>query len=89
MKRYGSLADMATDFCIPIGTLKCWITGNRSPKLTSLDDVANKLGCFTFNLIKQDGDFTDIGVYNNDIHQAFTQQLKIAFINRQAKTYLN
>lgn len=86
---YNSVNDMATDFCIPVGTLKCWISGNRSPKLASMNDIANKLGCYAFNLIKADGNFENLGIHNNNVHKAFTQQLQIAFINRQAKSYLN
>lgn len=89
MRKYNSINEMSKDFCIPTGTLKCWITSNRSPKLTNLDVIANKLGCYTFNLIKQDGDFSDVNIYNNDIHRSFVRQLRIIFINYQAKTYLN
>ncbi len=86
-RNYNSLSDMALELCIPVGTLKCWLTGNRIPKLKSLDKLANKLGCLSFNLICPNSDFTDMGIYDNDIHKIFSINMKIVFINNQAKTY--
>lgn len=88
-KKYPSVKAMSESLLIPTGTLKCWMTGNRTPKLTNLDNLANILGCYSFNLIMPQGNFSDIGIHNNDIHRTFTRQLQILFLKHQAGSYLN
>lgn len=83
-KQCTSLKEMAELLNVSVGTLKCWKTGNRMPRLTNLDAIANELGCYTYQLLAPCGDFNNIGIYHNDIHKVFSTNLKIIFIERQA-----
>ena len=52
LKKYQSYAAMANAIGVPSSTLKSWILNKRSPKLDSLDFVANRIGCFSYELLR-------------------------------------
>ena len=86
-KEFTSYTQMASDLGVSVGTLKCWMSGNRSPKLSTINTLADRLGCYSYNLIKPDGSTENIGVSNKDIHQVFSKRLRIIFLKKHAITY--
>lgn len=85
-ENYSTYSQMAADLGISLGTLKCWMSGKRIPKLSTLRELADKMGCYTYNLIKPFGNTEDVGIINNDVHKLFSERLRIVFLERKAIT---
>lgn len=65
---------------VPSSTLKSWINGSRCPTLRSIDKLANRIGCYSSDLLKLEGHITDKNVHSNDSHRSFVKNLNIIFL---------
>lgn len=66
-------------------TLKSWVAKRRSPKLDNIDQIADKLGCYSYELLSFE---KIIGreIKNNHSRDAFVRNLKKIFIDRYCYT---
>ena len=76
-------AQLAMDLDISENTLKSWMRPCRGPSMKKLDELADKLNCYTFDLIKEGALPTRLLYKKNNSHAAFKRNLNIQFINRQ------
>lgn len=90
LKKYRSYAEMANAIGVPSSTLKSWILNNRSPKLDSLDFVANRIGCFSYELLRYD-EILNRDVNDNNSREIFVRNINKIFIdnycNKQLQKY--
>lgn len=70
--------ELALYLGISTDTLKSWMLKTRSPKLLSLDAIANSLGCYSCDLINPPP-IKNYGKYNNDARNCFVKNIKIIF----------
>ncbi len=75
---------LASEISVNLSTLKGWMCRKRSPSLKTIDKIANRLGCHTFQLLKSDGQLENNGVSANDSVTAFVQNLQVIF-NKKRK----
>ena len=87
LQKYQSYSKLAYALEIPSGTLKSWILNIRSPKLDSIDLVANSLGCFSYELISF-GKLSKLDIRNNDSRKIFVKNLNKIFIENYCHTQL-
>ena len=85
-ENYSTYSEMADNLDISLGTLKCWMSGQRIPKLSTLKKLADRMGCYTYNLIKPLGNTENVGIVNNDVHKVFSERLRIVFLERKIIT---
>ena len=81
---------MANAIGVPSSTLKSWILNKRSPKLDSLDFVANRIGCFSYELLRYD-EILNRDVNDNNSREIFVRNINKIFIdnycNKQLQKY--
>ena len=82
--RAASYASLASEISVNLSTLKCWMSQQRAPTLKTIDKIANRLGCYAYQLLKPDGQTGNNGIFTNDSATAFTQNLQAIF-NEQKK----
>lgn len=87
LSEYTSFSKMSEAFDIPAGTLKSWISKHRSPKLDSLDYLANKIGCYSYELLTYEI-LSKKQIYNNDSRSSFVRNLNKIFIENYCHTQL-
>ncbi len=80
---------LASDLNVSLSTLKCWMSGQRVPSLSSLKKLADELGCHTYNLIEPSGNIERAYIINTDIHKVLAERLQIIFLERGATSVLN
>lgn len=78
---YETYDKLALHLGISTDTLKSWILKTRTPKLSNLDLIANKLGCHSSDLIN-DVPITNTGEYNNFSRLNFVKNINIIFAER-------
>lgn len=78
---YESYDKLALYIGVPTDTLKSWMLKTRTPKLSNLDIIANKLGCNSYDLINTDP-IKNIGNYTNNSRECFVRNIKIIFTER-------
>ncbi len=75
--------ELALYLDVSSSTLKSWINGNRSPALKSIDKLANKIGCYSADLLNIDADIENKNIHTNDSHYSFVKNLNIIFLQNQ------
>lgn len=75
--------ELALYLDVSSSALKSWINGNRSPALKSIDKLANRIGCYSANLLRTDSNIENKGIHTNDSHHAFVKNLNIIFLKNQ------
>ena len=80
LKKYQSYAEMSKAIGVPSSTLKSWILNKRSSKLDSLDYVANRIGCFSYELLRYD-EIALRDVSDNSSREIFVRNLNKVFID--------
>jgi len=75
---YKTYDKLALYLGISTDTLKSWILKTRSPKLSNLDAIANRLGCYSCDLIDPHP-IKNYGKYDNDARNCFVKNIKIIF----------
>lgn len=78
-----SYAELALCLYVPSSTLKSWINGNRCPTLKSIDKIANKIGCYSSDLLQVNSNIVNKNMHSNDSHYSFTKNLNIIFLKNQ------
>ncbi len=78
---YESYDKLAIYLGIPTDTLKSWILKTRCPKLSNLDLIANKLGCYSADLIRPKN-IINSGKYDNFSRMNFVKNINIIFIEK-------
>lgn len=73
---YKTYDKLALYLGISTDTLKSWILKTRSPKLSNLDAIANRLGCYSCDLIDPHP-IKNYGKYDNDARNCFVKNIKI------------
>lgn len=87
LQEYQSYSKLSYAIGIPSGTLKSWILKNRSPKIDSIDLVANRLGCFSYELLSS-GELSKLDIRDNDSRKIFVKNLNKIFIANFCHTQL-
>lgn len=64
---------------INLSTIKSWMCHKRAPLLKTIDKIANILGCYSFQLLKLNGNLNDIGIHNNNSALLFAQNIQEIF----------
>lgn len=75
---YKTYDKLALYLGISTDTLKSWMLKTRSPKLSNLDAIANRLGCYSCDLINSQP-IKNNGKYDNDARNCFVKNIKIIF----------
>jgi len=65
--------------------LKSWLIKQRSPSIRSIDKVANRIGCHTYQLIRQEPLVFSKRI-QNDSHTALCRNLSLIFIEHHCFT---
>lgn len=55
-------------FDVSSSKLKSWINGNRSPALKNIHKLANKVGCYSADLLNTGVDIENRNMHLNDLH---------------------
>lgn len=72
-------------------TIESWFSNKRSPKISTLDKIANKLKIPTYILFKEDLEINDINIYDsieNNSSDSLEKNLRNVYI-RRGKTSWN
>jgi len=64
-------------------SLKSWLAGKRTPSIRSLDRIANRIGCSTYQFIKNYYPLEYGKPIHNDAHIPLRKNLETIFIERQ------
>ena len=83
---YSTYEKLALFLDTPVSTVKSWINGTRNPSLKTLDKIANKIGCFSYELRCNDASLKNIGFYMNNSHNTFVTNLNIIFLQKHCIT---
>lgn len=75
---YETYDKLALHLGVSTDTLKSWMLKTRSPKLSNLDTIANKIGCYSYDLINSQP-IENKGIYNNNSRICFVKNLRIIF----------
>lgn len=78
-----SYSEVAMYLGVPSSTLKSWINGSRCPSLRNIDKIANRIGCYSSDLLNSKGHVMDRNVHSNDSHLSFVKNLNIIFLKNQ------
>lgn len=78
---YKTYDKLALFLGISTDTLKSWMLKTRYPKLSNLDLIANRLGCYSADLINTEI-ITNIGKYNNCCRANFVKNISIIFLDK-------
>lgn len=78
-----SYSEVAIYLGVPSSTLKSWINGSRCPTLRSIDKLANRIGCYSSDLLISRFYIIDKNVHSNDSHLSFVKNLNIMFLKNQ------
>lgn len=78
-----SYSELALYLNVPSSTLKSWINGSRRPTLRNIDKIANRIGCYSSDLLNSKGHVMDRNVHSNDSHLSFVKNLNIIFLKNQ------
>ncbi len=78
-----SYAELAIYLGVPSSTLKSWINGNRHPTLKNIDKIANKIGCYSSDLLNTNANIKNQNMHSNDSHYSFVKNLNIIFLKNQ------
>lgn len=68
-----SYAELALYLDVPSSTLKSWINGNRCPTLKNIDKIANKIGCYSSDLLNINSNIANENMHSNDLHYYFVK----------------
>lgn len=74
-----SYETLASKLSIKPSTLRGWMSQQRTPTLKTIDNIANCLGCHTYQLLKPNGQLEDDGIFSNDSSTIFLQNLQTIF----------
>lgn len=80
LNTYSTYEKLALFLDVPVSTLKSWVNGNRNPNLKTLDRISNKIGCYSYELLCNNSDLKNIGMYTNNSHNTFVTNLNILFL---------
>lgn len=78
-----SYSELALYLNVPSSTLKSWINGSRCPTLRNIDKLANRIGCYSSDLLNSEVHIIDKNVHLNDSHLSFVKNLNIIFLRNQ------
>lgn len=78
-----SYSELAIYLGVPSSTLKSWINGNRRPTLRNVDKLANRIGCYSSELLNSNVCIIDKNVHSNDSHISLVKNLNIIFLKNQ------
>lgn len=78
-----SYSELAQYLNISPSTLKSWINGSRCPTLKNIDKLANKIGCYSSDLLTPKVHIINKNVHSNDSHLSFVKNLNILFLKKQ------
>ena len=78
-----SYSELAMYLGVPSSTLKSWINGSRCPTLRNIDKLANRIGCYSSDLLNSKVCIINKNVHSNDSHISFVKNLNIVFLKNQ------
>lgn len=78
-----SYSELSVYLGVPSSTLKSWINGSRCPTLRNVDKLANRIGCYSSDLLNSKAHIIDKNVHLNDSHLSFIKNLNIIFLKNQ------
>lgn len=82
LTEYDTYENLALFLGVSDSTLKSWLLGTRSPKLSSIDIIANRIGCYSSDLINN-MPISDVGFHQNCSRDNFVKNINIIFIENQ------
>jgi len=80
--------EMAKFLNITEDSLKHWQSKTRCPSLKRLDQISDKIGCWSYSLIQKDGDiFAEIELLRNNSREILIKNLKKYFLQEGRFTW--
>jgi len=80
---FQSYKKVAEKLGVSESSIKSWLSGRRTPSIRTLDRIANRIGCSTYQLIKSCYPIECGKSIHNVAHIPFRKKLDTIFIERQ------